>query len=387
MSKRKLYFKRTIKIASLILAIALVTAFCQQYLLCHFDYNKLLMNGFYLEDKNSLDVVLIGASETYTDFSPDLAYEEYGFTSYPVATGAAPVSLIKTQLKEVLRTQSPKLIVIEINGVLYRGKDSLTKESNLRKSLDNMPLNANKIEYINNHIAISDQFEYYLPITKYHSVWNDYPEPLKYVKGLFAQNFRGYTYLKGVRTQGNVYDTKQVKMLNATLPKDENRENLEETSEADFRDLLQYIKDEKLDNIIFMRLPHIVAKSENYGRYKRCNTAGDIISEYGFDFYNFERYNDDIGIDFTKDYYNVDHMNVEGQQKMTRYLSELFVNKYGITPTELTEKQKEKWDTCADYYHKYVEYVKYVAKKDPKAKEVGEDGNTLAKIAKLSKSK
>ena len=77
----KKYLLRTVKLISLLLIVSLFTLFLQNFVLCHIDHNKLRIDGFYLEDENSLDVVLTGASELYTGFSPGLAYEKFGFTS------------------------------------------------------------------------------------------------------------------------------------------------------------------------------------------------------------------------------------------------------------------------------------------------------------------
>lgn len=42
------------------------------------------VHGFFLEPEDSLDVVLIGASQLYTGYSAPLAWQDYGFTSYPL---------------------------------------------------------------------------------------------------------------------------------------------------------------------------------------------------------------------------------------------------------------------------------------------------------------
>ena len=46
------------------------------------DTEKNPSAGFYYEDPNSIDVLLLGSCNLYTSFSPDLFYEEYGVTSY-----------------------------------------------------------------------------------------------------------------------------------------------------------------------------------------------------------------------------------------------------------------------------------------------------------------
>ena len=113
--KAKLYITRAIKISAFILLSALVIGFLQEYVLCHHDANRMRLDAFYIEDKDTIDVAMIGSSEMYSGVSPALLYEKYGVTSFPYATASSTAAAMKTQIKEVERNQSPKLIVIEIN--------------------------------------------------------------------------------------------------------------------------------------------------------------------------------------------------------------------------------------------------------------------------------
>ena len=75
----KKYIIRTIKITSFLVVFALALLFLQNFVLCHIDHNKLRIDGFYLEDEKSIDVVFTGASELYAGFCPALAFEKFGF--------------------------------------------------------------------------------------------------------------------------------------------------------------------------------------------------------------------------------------------------------------------------------------------------------------------
>jgi len=81
--------------------------------------NVASLQGIYKE-KNTLDVVVIGASEAYANYCAPLAYEEYGYTSYSYGVSGVPGSLYKSMVREVLDNQNPKVIVIEMNGLLQQ---------------------------------------------------------------------------------------------------------------------------------------------------------------------------------------------------------------------------------------------------------------------------
>ena len=75
--KKKLYITRAIKLTAFFLLSALVIGVLQEYVLCHHDANRLRLDAFYIEDKETIDVAMIGSSEMYSGISPALLYEKY----------------------------------------------------------------------------------------------------------------------------------------------------------------------------------------------------------------------------------------------------------------------------------------------------------------------
>ena len=71
------------------------------------------MYGFYLEEENSIDVILVGPSPVYTDFYSPLAYEQEGFTSYAMATGRLCGTMYPSAVREALAYQKPELFVLD----------------------------------------------------------------------------------------------------------------------------------------------------------------------------------------------------------------------------------------------------------------------------------
>lgn len=378
--KKRIYAKRCVKIAALFLAIIITLSLAQQFALAHFDVHKVRIEGFYEEPKDSLDVVFIGASDIYSGFSPGTAYDKYGFTSYLYATGANPISLYKSQLKEILSNQSPKLIVVEINGVLYNKDEKLYKEGCIRKYIDNIPLNQNKVDTIEDVVPFDQQIEYFLPIVKYHGAWNDVPDVKKWIGGDVLMHQRGYSVLKGCSVCANV--AKRNKSLKKNLENDDSTRDLLPKSEQYLRDFLQYCKDEKLDNVVFMRYPHRITKNM-YDRFQRTNTAENIINEYGYNLLNFEKNFNETGLDYNKDFANDEHLNIYGQQKMTDYLSNIFCKDYGLSKSDLSESEKEKWDVASNYTNRYVKYVD-LKTKEKTNKWYGEDSDTMAELEKIT---
>ena len=376
--KKKLYVTRTIKLLSFGLLLVLVLLFLQKYPLSNFDDNdnRLRMDGYYLEDKDSLDVVLLGSSEMYSGVIPAKLYEDYGITSYPYATSSSTAGAMATQTKEIKRTQNPQLIVIEINAFLY-GTANETKESSLRGYIDNVPMNVNKFDYIRTVIEPDDRAEYFFPIVKYHGVWNDYPKPLNRCLTMMHQEMRGYTYLRGFKTNANIFKLTD-KSLSANLPGDNKTLALDKRYEPKLKEFLQYLKDEKIENVLFMRMPHLVTK-QTYNRFKRGNEAGRMIQEAGFDFINLER--DEEMMSLPADYYyNLDHLNINGAEKLTSKVGNNLTEKYHVEKAKLTDKQAAEWQESVDFYHDYYAYVNNLMKTTTKPKGMRETDDIIRQV-------
>ncbi len=379
--KKKLYITRTIKLIAFALALLSVTYLLQAYVLKRNDNNTLRMDGFYLEDKNSLDVVLIGASDVYAGFASPLAYDKYGFTSYPYATQSAPPNIVLPQIKEVIKYQNPQMIVVEINAFLYKDYELPTDASN-RMFVDNIPYDEVKMEYIETNYAPDERIEYYLPLIKYHGSWSDYPWKFKYLITDLRMRKRGYSLFRGYKTVANQFKS-PVAPLNGKLADDDSKKPLAVAGQRYLIELLDYLQANDIHNVVFTRFPHIVSQ-DAYSRFQRCNTAGDIIKSYGYDFINLERYGEQEGFEVDHDYYNWDHLNIYGSEKLTHYFSKLLVNNYGVigSASKLSEENKAGWQDSVDHYYMIYHYSEAMIKRRLELGKTGNGGTTVSEDEK-----
>ena len=66
-----------------------------------FDYDTTRkIQGFYAEEKNSLDFVFVGSSQMFTSVVPAVLWEEYGITSYDFGANEQPMYLSYYYIKE-----------------------------------------------------------------------------------------------------------------------------------------------------------------------------------------------------------------------------------------------------------------------------------------------
>lgn len=358
------YVSRTIKILSFLIVVCFTLSFLQNFVFVNFDADKLRIEGFYKEENNTLDVVNIGASDIFHGYSCARAFEKYGYTSYSIATYQNPISIYKAQIDEMLKYQSPKEIVIEVNGILYED-DMLFKDSSLRRYYDNIPLSIEKIESLSGIIDDVDMTSYIFPFVKYHSDIPSISKIYHNTKDILAFRLKECSDLKGILVDtGTNISGKCI-----DVSKDFSKISLSDMSEKYLYELLDYLDGKNLKNVIFVRYPHRIIDDESYARYQRSNEVEDIVTQRGYDFINFERKINEIGLDMQKDFCDNEHMNVYGQRKFTDYFGEILCKKYNLnnSTTKLKSSDKkslENWDNSVRYYDLLFEFADDCVKKN-----------------------
>ena len=70
--------------------------------------------GFRMVDKDTIDVLVLGSSHAQYSFSPVFFYEQTGLYSYVLGSACQPLEVSYEMLKEALKTQQPKVVVLEV---------------------------------------------------------------------------------------------------------------------------------------------------------------------------------------------------------------------------------------------------------------------------------
>lgn len=202
-----IYLKRTIK--SVILLLVFVLLFCGiQNILRHKCIYKLdetpeteMWEEFYSLEKNTVDVFFIGSSHVYNGINAAEVYELTGHRAFDLATSNQDFFTAYYLLKEALKRQSPKLVVLETFGFHqnpFRDRN-YDKNAYYKMAFDDMRLSSNKIKAVlewkkgNDEINVVERL---FPVFEYHSRWEelnaaDYSnEELRSVILGYAQTFK-----------------------------------------------------------------------------------------------------------------------------------------------------------------------------------------------------
>lgn len=312
--------KPIIKIAAFTLIFSVVL-YALSYMAKPDGQNLENIEGMYAEKENSLDVVYIGGSATFVYYAPLKAWNDYGIVSYDYAANTIQPELYKTMIEEILKTQKPKLIVVDVRAFQYRDKDNIDAqppgEVPYRNVLTGMRLSRNKIDFINTYVKKQtgdEELSYYFDIIKYHDnivCFND--NNIKMMLNKYKSPYNGFFFVPKVE-EIEKYDFSTT-----------DKKAVSSDTEAILYDLLDYMDETGID-YLFTVSPYAEKKEHKM----IFNYIQEKIESRGYKFIDCNEYTDIMKIDFNRDFYNENHVNIFGAEKYTDFFSEYIIQNYNI---------------------------------------------------------
>ena len=303
-------------------------------------YVKDRFTGFYAEEKNSIDVIMCGASTIGTSFSAGYMWGEYGFTSYPVSSNTQRPKAIKYLLEEAYKYQSPEVVVIELRMFTYEDEEMKNDEAHIREVTDNMKYSLQRFKTVRELTDGVEGFEnklsYYFDIMKYHSNWGMFfiPEELQKADYSKADLHKGFEHPEEILFHDKEYDRYIHTEERMAIPSEQ---------EAELRDLITFLK-ENNQKSLFVVTPCI------YGTeyYAQMNYMKDIVEQEGFSFLNLH---EQVDYDCATDYLDGGHSNILGAKKCSEALGKMLSQEYGLTD----KRNQEGFDSWHESYNAFLE--------------------------------
>jgi len=303
------------------------------------DHGTDTTGQFYKQKKNTIDVLFLGSSEAYSTFSPMQIWNETGITSYNLSTSSQSLPTSYYLLREGIRTQHPKVVVLEVYTAYYERDYHST--ARLHQAVDAIPLNKTKFDmmkdYLSRTLTWEEQIEYAFPIIQYHSRIYDLKKPD------YNNNDK---YLRGYLVRKNFEKRKEPAIV-------EEKEELYDLHQEYLQKMVDLCKEEGVE-LIFCKTPVSACKTFE-SKMKKYNQVEAFAQENGITYFNFNRLAKDIDLDYSVDFYDDIHLNTNGAEKVTGYIAEYLKNN-----CDLTDHRKD--DNFSNWNEDYIKYQKTVDK-------------------------
>lgn len=288
------------------------------------------IEGFYAEEKDSLDFVFVGSSQMFTSVVPAVLWQEYGITSYDFGANEQPMYLSYYYIKEALKYQKPKAVVLEVS---YCKGEEYASEGVHHINLDDMRMGKTKLEAVFDIIPKGERLPYLFELAKYHDTWSELDETsMKAVLRDKHNPYKGYTpSTEGFEDGGQFKEELSDITECAPLP---------ELSLNYMKKIIALTKEAGI-NLVFLKTPNDNLENQPY-----YNAVGELAKQHGIPYLNL-------------------NAEMPGQLHNHVYHAETITKRIGEWLTLLYEVEDKRenpdfaeWEEDARYFYRYKELLK-----------------------------
>lgn len=274
-------------------------------------------NGILAEPENTIDVLFIGDSECHSSFSPMQLWEEQGFTSYVCGTHAQDLLTSYRFLKKALRTQSPKVVILETNAFFRR---------------------------IYSHRVVFNAVASPLPIFRYHDRW----KTLRAEELTQRPNYTNITDDKGFYIRHDVIAVKEQDQDEYMTYEKESRK-IRRTARLFLRKINRLCREHDIQLILVS-----VPSTKNWN-YKKHNCIQSYADKQGLTYLDLNLYSEELGINWNKDSKDGgDHLNLKGAKKVTHFFGPWLKDTVEL-PDRRLDPDYQSWNDYLERYHKNIQ--------------------------------
>lgn len=340
---KKRFFQRTsvreaAKAAAFLLLLALVfSAFCRFF---SFKYNDGIYNleALYAQEEDSIDVLFLGSSHAFESFHTGVLYEEYGVAAFDLGSSEQPLWNSYHYLLEALKTQTPKLVVLEGYSLPYDGEHQV--HDRLVKNTAGFRPSLNQLENLRVSAPEDEFWTYFFRFYTYH---NRYDENISSADYYPRQGMAIYDDWKGFlfNHYNYYYDTPHALGLTGTM-------ELHPKTETYYRKVIELCQSRGIPLHVVV-VPYHMTDTEQL----RMNRAAEIAAEYGVPFtdYNGPGMHEMLDFDYSRDMAHGNHLNPYAAIRFTRALGDMLTATYDL-PDRRGDERYASWARSATYHRR-----------------------------------
>ena len=162
----------TVRVTAFILVVVtLVIIWNSWFRYKNYD-GSLMMESFYAQPANSIDLLCIGSSHTFIDINTGVLWNEQGIPAYVLGGSLQPFWNSYYYLVEAMKTQKPELVVLE--ALAANLPDDYSDHGMIINNVSGMRWSMNKLEAIRASVSDTEGIiDYTLLFEEYHERYTD----------------------------------------------------------------------------------------------------------------------------------------------------------------------------------------------------------------------
>ena len=315
------------------------------------DYGMCSMVTFYFQPRNSIDVLAVGTSMAYAGINTNVLWEEYGIAAYNVCSAEQPFWVSYYIIRETLKTQHPKVILLDAKPATYTR--DFSKHGRVILSTFGIWGPENRIGAIQ---ACTEKPEdarnYVLGLPEVHNRYSkleasDFTWPTE--NGGRGSSWKGYIELDN-----------EERHERPSLVWNSVRRNMNERETEYARKIFELAEQEGI-TIFLVGFPN----PDYANDHMYYNELWSIAEEYGITGINYNDPSLRFGLRYSSDFADWQHLNVKGSIKFSRKLATDLKERFDL-PDHRGDVRYASWDECARlWYEKYPSFESGHADENP----------------------
>ncbi len=268
---------------------------------------------FHALPENTVEVIAYGSSHAWKGLDSMEMYREYGLAAYNYGCNWQHINTTSLFIHDSLRTQSPKVILIETFRVatLLEDTDIVGEVFYTREISDS----DEKRTYLEQCFEgkIGRYLSYYVPLFAFHENWSDLTDK-SFMKNCAEENY--------LHTMG-FDESDEVEPVQLENPEAFEQKGISSEARNTLDDIVKICQQKEIE-IIFYTAPY-------EGSYKYAEEMKAYAEENDCVYINFFEKIEEIGIDCNTDFQDKGHLNTRGAKKIANYLGKYIVENYDVT--------------------------------------------------------
>lgn len=276
----------------------------------------------YKQPDNSIDVLFLGSSHVFENVNTGLLWTEYGYAAYDLCGSIQPIWNSYYYLNEALKTQNPSVVVLDVFSMTL--SDEYSDYSRIVKNTQGMKLSEDKIEAIKASSRKKEVISHVLEYPTFHSRYDGdisredfFGRP----KDVYLGNdWKGYLPNFGHQS----FEKPVIRTSSKDVP-------IPEKNFKYLKKIVELTADKEIPLVLIVGPYVINADGNDYeSQISIYNKVKSYAEENNVLFIDYNNYYDDIGLDFSKDYADYEHLSYDGANKYTRFLANSLLSKYNL---------------------------------------------------------
>ena len=337
--KEKLFFALRAIVFALLLAALL--SYTLYVLVPKHDYGICSMTNLYQQEEDSVDVLVLGTSLAYAGVNTNVLWEEYGIAAYNLCCAEQPYWISYHYLQEALKTQHPKVILLDAKASTYtqeyskRGRTFLSTTGIRDPKL--------RFEAMRSCVAEEDFVSFLLGFPQLHSYYPEVkPNSFAYPPD---NGGRGYDW------KGYIESTETEKHSRPSLVWVDTKKPMVGRQEEYLRKTIELAQHESIPMFI-VGIPN----PDYHNDHMYYNSVWAVADEYGVPYMNYNDPAIRFGLTYSSCFSDWQHLNVKGSVLFTRRLGEDLKTVFDL-PDRRPDKRYHSWEACTEaWYAQYPEY-------------------------------